>query len=1027
MALEEPQLNGRIASVIRPMTTGLGWTVREELWGALRGPKTKPDILITRADAPPIVLENEYHPANTLEVDCERVMGRELNPEVAGSTGTVSTVVAIRSSNDLHNCADGDQGQAMLEAGATLEYAVYQGNMASRFPKSGFITGTVRELVDFVKPAAEPRDIIAEAARSLAEGIEDAAYRILACAQGTNVGTLIPEILRQPWPAVSARPAVTDKERKQQEADETARKQTAKMCAAIIINALAYQQNLAGYQGIRDLEQVERETVGGRLTKTSVLDEWEKILSINYWPIFHIAHQVLLALPPYPAAAMLRGMHVTADAVQVAMRTHDVAGEVFQRLITDRQTLATYYTRPESTTLAAYLAVPEDLDWADPETLKSYHIADYACGTGGLVLAPYQRARELHRSYGGDPDSVHSYMMESGLTACDIMPAAVHLTSSLLSSVAPRERYAGTRNILYPFGGVKKRDDDGNIITDAAGNPVVEQDKKGKPVVDIGALELLNINATRHQIVLPLNEGQTVLGANGKRKAIEVEMTPASQSLVIMNPPFTTPTNHAADHVDTNNPAFAAFGTTAAEQDAMSKRTKRLGKGTIGDGYAGLGSQFTAIAHNMVKPGGHIALILPISAMLGGSWDGELMRSWQKLRGLLAEEYTDIIVLSIAKPTTWESAFSADTQLPEVIMIARRLQEGEAAPGTAHFVSLKERPGNKLEAQETARIIRQTVDSLQETGQHRIFYVGNQEAGRVSLEVAPAREKWTTLRISNIELALRAKALGQGELRLPQRSSSLSVPIAKIGEIGRVGLVHRAILLAFDTTKGANSGTEYPMLWNHADDIKRDKDTWAIVNSPPQVCMATPPDAGGEVKAGKAKEAAKVWATASHLHINMDFQFNANPTCAAFTERITAGGRAWPNLQMDTVDMEKATCAWLNGTLGVISYWIESNRTQNGRGGTTVTAIPNIPTLDLRRLTAAQMQAAVQIYDDLCQKQMLPANEAYRDPVRQELDRRLLTEVLGLDDAAVEQLAILRNQWCMEPTVSGGKSTGLAG
>ena len=54
---------------------------------------------------------------------------------------------------------------------------------------------------------------------------------------------------------------------------------------------------------------------------------------------------------------------------------------------------------------------------------------------------------------------------------------------------------------------------------------------------------------------------------------------------------------------------------------------------------------------------------------------------------------------------------------------------------------------------------------------------------------------------------------------------------------------------------------------------------------------------------------------------------------------------------------------------------------------------------------------------------MLPANEAWRDPVRQELDRRLLTEVLALDDAAVEQLGILRNQWCLEPTVSGTKST----
>ena len=63
-----------------------------------------------------------------------------------------------------------------------------------------------------------------------------------------------------------------------------------------------------------------------------------------------------------------------------------------------------------------------------------------------------------------------------------------------------------------------------------------------------------------------------------------------------MNPPFTTPTNHAADHVDTKNPAFAAFGTTPAEQGAMADIVKNLSKNTVGDGYAGLGSQFSAIA-----------------------------------------------------------------------------------------------------------------------------------------------------------------------------------------------------------------------------------------------------------------------------------------------------------------------------------------------------------------------------------------------------------------------------------------------
>ena len=72
-----------------------------------------------------------------------------------------------------------------------------------------------------------------------------------------------------------------------------------------------------------------------------------------------------------------------------------------------------------------------------------------------------------------------------------------------------------------------------------------------------------------------------------------------------------------------------------------------------------------------------------------------------------------------------------------------------------------------------------------------------------------------------------------------------------------------------------------------------------------------------------------------------------------------------------------------------------------------------------------RVSAAVKIFDDLKEQVMLPANEAYRDPVRQELDRRILTEVLGLDDQSVEQLAILRNQWCAEPTVTGGKKTGI--
>ena len=1011
--LEEPQLNGRIASIINKTTNSAGWQAREELWGALRGERTKPDVLITRTDGPPIVLENEYSPAATVAADCLRIIGRELNPAVADAAGRVSTVIAIRSTDELHQCATGDDAQRMLENGHEIEYAAYQGNELeqTRFPQSGYIRGNVHDLVDFIRPAAEPQETIDRATKIFENGVADAAILIQGCARHTGIGEAIGIELRQQWPAYPAQPPDSKAELDQEKADQNAREQTAKMTAAMLINALAFQQNLAGFstevevdgrtetRTIKSLGQVREST--GRLHPDDVIAEWDNILSINYWPIFHIAKKLLLLIPPTIAARLLDSIAKTANGIQEAIKQNDVAGIVFQRLIADRQTLATYYTRPESTTLAAFLSVPEDLDWADPETLRNYRIADYACGSGGLVLAAYQRARDLHRNHGGEPDAVHAHMMENSLTACDIMPAAVHLTSSLMSSVAPRERYTGTRNVLYPYGGTG------------------EFDNKGKPIVDVGSLELLDISDTKRQAVLPLNQ-QMALGATQERRVIEVDMSPLSQSLVIMNPPFTTPTNHAADHARPGNPAFAAFNTTQAEQRAMSAKVKRLSTGTISDGNAGLGTQFTAIANNMVKPGGHIALILPLSAMLGGS-DSPSARSWLKLRGLLAEKFNDIIVVRIAQNKDIDSSFSADTDMAEVIVVARSLKIRERPKGQAYFVNLSERPADKLAAQETAKAIRKTITGLTKPGTHSEAVIGDIAVATVRLERVKPTEKWTTVRVANVSLTQVAGEMAEGKLRLPRRKNPAPIPMTLIGEIGRVGPLHRDIASGprepdrgpFTKHDGADSGTEWPFLWNR--DGKN------------QQAMAVSPDSHGIVKPGNEDAAQAIWQRASHLHISNECRFNSSPTCAAYTAERSAGGRAWPNFQMETPEMEKAVCVWLNGTLGLITYWINSNRSQSGRGGTTVTAIPNIPVLDVTRLNTYELQDAVQIYGDLCQEPMLPANEAWRDPVRQKLDRRLLTEVLGLDGEAIEQLAILRNQWCREPTVTGTKRTGPDG
>ena len=1018
MSIREDQLNGRIATIIRECVNGTQWTVAEENDGTLDTSNRRPDILITRpSPEPPVVIENEYNVAN-VEGDCLNKLGEALKPALGGQT--IHTVIGVLSPKELQDANNGDQAEAMLRNGAVLQYAAYVGtpDAYTRFPKSGFITGNVRNLVEFVRPAAEPVDLIRQAADTLANGAAVAAHAIVdAAALNTTIGVNIAEKLRQPWPTGES----TDP--KQTKADQEARLQTANMATTMIINAMAYQQNLDGYEGIKGLAQIRNETTGKRLTKDAVIAGFGIILDVNFWPIFHVAKELVLQIPASTASNILEQMASAADGIIEATRHNDIAGTVFQRLIADRKTLKTYYTTPEATTLLTHLAIPDNLDWANPETIKQYKIADYACGSGGIMLASYQRVRDLYRLHGGNPDDHHEHMMKNCLTACDIMPAAVHLTASLLSSVSPTVPYQGTRCILFPFGGQRKTDGKGQLMLDANGNPVKETSSKGKPVVDLGSIALLNLNGPKLQTVLPLDE-QAALGAHGERKGLDVIMVPVSQSLVAMNPPFTRPTKHApfgsTDHVEPKNPAFAAFGTTDAEQSEMKRQERQLGKNTISDGNAGLGTTFTAIANNMVRAGGCIALILPTSAMMGGSHDAEQDQaySWQRLRNLLHDYYDQIVVVSIAQPDIKASAFSADSDFADCVVIARRIPTGAFPSRRAHFVSLKANPSTKLEAQETARAIKRVIANTTEPDTWNRVLIGHEEIGFVTYEHVVKNRKWTTVRILDATLVERAKKLTHGKLHLPQRAGSIEIPITNVGSIAQVGPVDRDITgrsnSPFLKRDGYESTNEYPMLWNH--DLKRQ-------NS--QSRMMTKPDSHGEVRQNGDKAAEQMWNdSAAHLHINRDFRFNANATAAAFTELPSLGGIAWPTLILPSPQHEKALCVWLNSTLGLISYWIISNRTQNGRGRTTITAIPDISVLDVTKINATQLDAAAKIFDDLQEQKLLPTNEAWRDPIRQELDRRLLNEVFGLDDKAAEQLSILRRQWCSEPTVTSTKNTG---
>ena len=144
------------------------------------------------------------------------------------------------------------------------------------------------------------------------------------------------------------------------------------------------------------------------------------------------------------------------------------------------------------------------------------------------------------------------------------------------------------------------------------------------------------------------------------------------------------------------------------------------------------------------------------------------------------------------------------------------------------------------------------------------------------------------------------------------------------------------------------------------------------------------------------------------------------------TERPSIGGRAWPTIILADDVHEYAFSLWANSTLGLLCRWWMSNKTQAGRGTSTVTSIPGFSTLDVRLLSDAQHRAARDAFEEIADERLLPFDQINEDPVRAELDRRLLVDVLGLSPqlcALGGPMERLRTKLAAEPQIHSDKRT----
>ena len=973
MAINETQLNGRVATLLDRMN--VRWDVHAEMKGAFEGGQGQPDILVLpkggSAGGLAVVIENEYVPAGTLEREAIDRLGEKLDEDVTGEEGEVNAVVALKSPMELRRVRGFDRLDEELRSKTRFEYCVYNGSGRddySRFPESGFVSGNIRDLAGFITYASTPEEVVQKSVEILERGIAAGASAIRrATAEHPNLKQDFAELLKQEYSV-----------------------QTERMAATIMINALLFHMNLLGHPKLKDFEELRPY---GRLVKGQVVQEWREILKINYWSIFNIAIELLMTISPMQLASRaLDRMASAAQDIQTlgVANSSDLIGTVFQRLIADRKFLATFYTRPESATLLAHLAIPDDGAWDDPERMKDFKIADYACGTGTLIHAADRRLNQLHLFSGGDPAQLHEHMMGESLTALDVLPSAVHLTASMLSSSHPMEQYQGTRTIVTQYG-----------KTDGGG-------------VSIGSLDLLASNGEVRPLI-SLHSGTAVTGTGSGQSADAVDMPQFSQDLVIMNPPFTRAgsdwegANRASDYIK----QFRGLDNDLATQRKMSALEKKYASGTCAHGYAGIASWFVALADRMVKPEGAIALVLPLTVLQGSSW--------QKVRQLITKKYRDVIVITIAASQSQDQSFSADTGMAETLMICRNSSNGGGGRGL--FVSLDQRPNNEMESLELAK----AISTLASDPNVRRFesgpiggdqlVVGDAQLGEVINAPLSAEIPWSAAGISDFSVIQTAHQLTQGHLWLPQMSkqNKLAIGMSTIERISRVGMhdmnvAGRSSQAGFDRINVRPGVPTYPMLWGH--DAK--KETKLVVQ----------PDSEGRVKPNMNLRAAEIWETRSHAHHSRDFRFNSQPLAVAFTEKQAIGGRAWPSVKFEIRQQEIAYSLWGNSTLGLLLYWWHSSRQQAGRGSMPITAIRTMPTLDVTSLSDAQLQVGESIFDDMRDREFLPANEAYRDDSRKELDRRVLVDLLGLpEEKVMDALELLRLKWCSEPSVHGGKGS----
>ncbi len=712
---------------------------------------------------------------------------------------------------------------------------------------------------------------------------------------------------------------------------------------AILLSSI-YYESIRYTHNLDSLENLSYATDPQKAITKATRD----ILEIDYEPIFEAIRDMLKSYPLLPTLFTRLVSLASNIASKKSLLRRDLAGKVYHKVVGSwslKKGLATFYTQIPAAYLLLYLS-----------KARLSRIADFACGSGTLLVAAYSAANSQYRmtllQTGTDrnPNEIETDFHSQFISSCyafDVLEYATQITALNLALHSPETPIPEFSSIYTMPLGYREKDDS----------------------VSLGSLELARGTPKFSEMMGQVTE----IGIKKKRKTKDLMnklLNLEPFDLIVMNPPFARTTGRGGKE---GGGMFGFMGDEHIRSEVLKDyknvrdEARRSLEGTartllkdtnleilLNDPdfnpymqiwQAGEAILFLYLADMRLKQDGKICFVLP-KGLLSGI-------SWFLGRVLLAAKYHLRYVIVSYDPDNYN--FSESTSLSECMFVADRTDKHSDNEETT-FITILKKPHTSIEAIALANRIDNREGNYIEAGNSMAFLTTVKRH-----ELLDNVDNWGRfVFLPNIELQDEITSLLSGTIKIGKTDGKL--PLTRLNNlISSIGVDRHRFTDTFEIVKEPIPGS---MRVLHGGEEEQRQTMSTSPNAYVIPRIETAKNIYNE-KAGSLLLPNRIWIETTHIISLLS------------DERIISNIFYATRLKNEDNDRIKALCIWFNSTWGILTILGSREETRGGFISLNQSHWRLLPVLDIDSLSQDKIKALASIFDDFRDKDLGRIPEQY--------------------------------------------------